>query len=75
MTIDVDWFDLDALMVGCREPSDYVVPPDAMVSAVGAEIVSAPTEGLVWGEEIPDSEKVLREQAVHDEIATTVHES
>ena len=71
----MDWFDLDALMVGCREPSDYVVPPDAMVSAVGAEIVSAPTEGLVWGDAIPDSEKVLREQAVHDEIATTVHES
>ena len=59
-------------MLGCRVERDYNVPPDAMVNAVGSEIVAAPDD---WGSLIPDSEKVSREDEVHNEIASTVHES
>ena len=72
VAIDLNWFNLEAAMLGCRVERDYNVPPDAMVNAVGSEIVAAPDD---WGSLIPDSEKVSREDEVHNEIASTVHES
>ena len=71
VNVDASWFNLENAVAGCRSDADYSVPPDAMIQAVGPEIVAS---NDLWGTPITSTEKQAREDAVHNEIASTLHE-